>query len=634
MRVFSAPGIVREEIDQSSILIPTGISNGAIVIKSSKGPINRAVSISHDQSFINTFGEPYFVSGTNSESEIPELGYGSYAALEFLKESKNLYVMRSCTSGATGADAYAAFETTKTSASVGLSSATSAVSIPVTTHDYSSNPDTTTKINIINDYASSSNSKFVVSTLYPAADGTNGNNVAFTIEPINSACDWLFAYDTLPTFASAAYLIKKGGDSSATAYLPIAKKVFKLNVYVKSSTEKWTDFETLSADTTNGYLRITPTETFYGTCTAQLDGNKKQLFIEDVVNGNSSYIYVKVGSSFTGPFDYEAVTTQLPTQTDTNGKNFVPYSLLRQLGGGNTIYTDTGISYGSDMANAWNFFKNREYVNVNILINPSWNTALKQHVASIAASRMDCIAVNQSGRLTHEATDSITVDNVLNDEEYGYQEPSYVALYCGYSKIYDKYNDKYVFLPNAIYGAMLMARGDNRGNPWDAPAGTNRAVMPVLDQRKIWAYPDDIGKLYDKNINAVRFIKNIGFCMWGQKTAQLKHSALDRINVRRNLLFIENNIEASLVQFLFENNTDRTRLRVYSLVQEFLDGIVAGGGLYAGKVVVDKSNNTSTIIDSNQLKVDIYLQPTKTIEWILMTTIITRTGISFSTVQI
>jgi phage tail sheath protein FI len=132
----------------------------------------------------------------------------------------------------------------------------------------------------------------------------------------------------------------------------------------------------------------------------------------------------------------------------------------------------------------------------------------------------------------------------------------------------------------------------------------------------------------------VRFIRGTGFVMWGQKTAQQKKSALDRISVRRNLLFMENNIEIALFPFTFENNTVQTRLRVFSLIDNFLAGVQAGGGLTDYEVVVDETNNTPTIIDSNQMNVDVYVQPTRTAEFIQFTTIVTRTGISFSDVRL
>ena len=105
---------------------------------------------------------------------------------------------------------------------------------------------------------------------------------------------------------------------------------------------------------------------------------------------------------------------------------------------------------------------------------------------------------------------------------------------------------------------------------------------------------------------------------------------MDRINVRRLLLFIQNSIEPSLLPFLFEPNNDKTRSRVFGVIDGFLSGVAAEDGVVNYQIVVDESNNTPQVIDSNQLNVDIYVQPTKTIEFIQLQTIVTRTGVSFS----
>ena len=276
----------------------------------------------------------------------------------------------------------------------------------------------------------------------------------------------------------------------------------------------------------------------------------------------------------------------------------------------------------------WDYFKNREEIRVNILINTYFNQAHKLAVADVCNIRRDCIGVNQVGDVT-----DINYNDIINKEKYGYPAPSFMALYAGYAKVYDTYNDKYVYLPNAIYAASVYARVDRISEPWYAPAGTARGVIPVMDQNKIYNL-DHIGKMYDRNINSVKYVQGAGFTLWGQKTAQLKTTALDRINVRRELIYIQVNIETFLNQFLFENNTQQTRLRVFSIIDDFLAGIKASEGLYDYSVVCDESNNPPSVIDANQMNVDIYVQPVKTIEFIQFTTVITRTGVSFSDVKL
>jgi len=612
-RTFSTPGVYRREIDLSDILVPAGISNGGVVIRSYKGPINRPVPISNDKEFIETFGAPVFLSAstTTPAGQIPQYGYGSYAALEFLKESNTLFVARAYDNTGTD-DAYATVAISGTANnSVGPMDFAA-----INTQGTPTSIDRPDRLYFVDTAVTGTSHHLAIAANYP---GLDGNNIAVTVEPFSSGCDWKFSYDPYPSIAASA---TSNLSAVFTEAFPIGSQVFKLSVYVKDSKyASWDSYYTNAVDAAAGQLRISPVEVFYGSLKDLQDDNKNNLFIESVVNGNSKYIYVK--SNKTKQFGYDLDTTSLPTSADANGI-FVKASKLAQLDGGLVDVAD-GLLGDSDM---WAVFENREDVNVNILICPTYDQTTKTEVARIAGKRMDCIAVVQAADLS-----KISYTDVLTEEQYGYAAPSYVAIYAGYSKVYDQYNDKFVYLPNAIYGAMLMARVDNIADPWSAPAGIDRGTLSVIDQRKVYTF-DEIGKLYDRNINTARLIRGTGFVMWGQKTAQMKKSALDRINVRRNLLFIENNIETSLLPFCFENNNVKTRLRIFSIVDGFLSTVQAGGGLTGYKVVCDETNNTSEVIDSNQLNVDIYVQPARTAEFIQLTTVITRSGINLSEIRI
>jgi len=635
-RVFSTPGVYKREIDLSEILVATGISNGGIVVRAKKGPVNRPVLIANDKEYIETFGEPIFTSGiasaapNSSQNLIPEYGYGAYASLEFLKESSTLYVVR----GFDDTDKYANQDVTV--AASDLTFSVSGTGISGSAWVAGDRLDSDDYISILESQAVAGGASYF--NIAGVGPGTDGNDVAVTIEPFSLSADWRFTYDEYPTSAEAASATSALTTGDMAAWYPIASKVAKINVYVKSTTN-WDDLYRNNTDRTDGKLFMSPVETFYGSLDENLlDGNKSNLFIEKVINGNSQYVYVKKGSSLTSnwPILADASFGVLPYGLTSGGEEYVKYAssataqgsnnrLITLVGGASTSKVDPN---GTGDFASWKIFEDRENVQVGILIGTSNNSSVKQEMGRIAATRADCIATVQAATIDDDTTTEVT-----SKEIYGYRTPSYVAIYGGYSKVYDQYNDKFVYLPNSIIGAALMARVDNIANPWDAPAGINRAVMSVLDQRKIFTF-DEIGKLYDRNINVPRFIRGTGHVMWGQKTAQLKASALDRINVRRNLLYIENNIEIALLPFAFENNTAKTRLRVFSLVDEFLAGVQASGGLTAYQVVVDETNNTRDVVDSNRLNVDIYVQPSRTIEFIQLSTIITRTGISFEEVRI
>ena len=573
LRHYSTPGVYRREIDQSNILVPTGTSTGGTVIRAKKGPIARPVLVSNDQEYIDIFGSPVFTSGASSADTLtPELGYGQYAAIQFLQESNSLYVVRDYDAGDTFASVlYSPDGTTTDTSATGIGAIADA-----------NVADTADGIYALDNYPAMNTQSILIGAVGP---GEDGNNTAVTVQTFSSACDWFNAYDNYSSAVDAATDITNH---------PIASKVFKINVYRKSDLEDWNtlDFSAISAS---------PVETFYGTRTAMQDSNKRQLYISEVVNGTSKYIYV------------------VPGTTDFTSGSLSAISDVVALSGGDFVY---GTNIGS--TDGWSYFANREDVDVDILICPDYTTAVKQYVGNLAGTRQDCCVTVQCGELSDK-----TPSDVKDQEKYGYGYPSYVDGYTGWTKIYDTYNDKKVFIPNAIIGAKLMARTDRIANTWDAPAGTQNGIVGGIEQNVYFNY-NQIGQLYDANINCVRKMRGVGDVMWGQKTMQLKKSAVDRINVRRLLLYIENSIEPSLIPFLFQPNTESVRLRVSNIVDSFLANVKAGGGLNDYSVVCDETNNTTIVIDNNILKVDIYVQPTKVIEFIELNIIITRTGVSIT----
>jgi len=650
---FKTPDVYTQEIDVSDILIPTGISNGGTVIRSKMGPINRPVLVTNDKEFVETFGEPVFTSGalstesslkksngtnfsTREAQQIPEYGYGSYAALEYLKESSSLYVVRGWSTSDKFADAWvsttlttSAYDSTNVSAYGGVTPSTSY-----------SEFDKASAIQAL-DGATLSGAL----SIFANNPSVNGNSIAVTIEPFHAWADWRYAYDGYPVNSPlAASATVFTGEAELSAY-PIGRYVFKLNVFVKDTLANWSDFIDKSGKVGAGMnsqlsgtqaavsgtspivscYRLNPVETFYGTLISMQDTQNNDLWIERAVNGNSKYIYVRTnaGTKFDEIANSAAIDyMQVAAKTDNGGIFIFTNHLIQLAGGASSQSTGIGSTAG------WAGFENKETTPVNVLICPDWTAAVKTEVARVAAKRMNAVATLQVGdpTLTNR-------DDVRNSELYGYGGPSYGGLYSGFTKIYDKYTDKFVYIPNSIIGAELYARTDRLANPWDAPAGLNRGIVAALDQNKLWT-KTDIGELYDRNINCVRFVPGTGFVMWGQKTAQMKKTALRDMNVRRCLIYIESNVESALNAFLFENNTDKTRLRVYNVVNEFLRSVYAGGGITSMQVICDDSNNPSSVIDKNQLNVDIYVAPARCIEFIQLSVVVTRTGVSMSEVLI
>ncbi len=574
-RKFSTPGIIRIETDLSEIVTPAGTSVGAVVGEAKKGITNNRKLLSTDQEFVEVFGEPDSIL----------LDFSGYGIIEYLKESNSAFYVRATD----GTEQYA-------NMTVGASGEISGAVITAadSTALLVSAPDGN-KPDAIFDIDNASFTGGLATTLFDVAaigPGTHGNDIGIkvttTTNTVSAGFDWGTTYDD--------------GGGSVTGGT-IANKVFKVEISTKGVND--TAFD----------ITKDPVETFLVSSEQLLDASGKQLEMENVINGNSELIYIT-----------NRANDVYPGSTTINVLTGVSAIVGLTLG-----VDGTGPVEAAFKNSAWNLFNDREKVQVNILlvtdITDSEEAATKTlqiKVGNLAATRQDCIAVLQVGKSTD--TDFQTI---IDSAVVGFSNPSYVALYAGYDTIFDIFNGKNIDVPKAIFGATAMARVDRVKNTWDAPAGIDVGVIPALDQNVVFNNAQ-IGSLYDANINTSKFIPGTGHTLFGQKTAQRKSSALDRINVRRLLLFIEGSIENALFSFLFKLNNDKLRLRAKGIIDAFLQTVKSGGGLFKFQTVIDGTNNPQAVIDNNQLNVDIFVQPTRVVEFIQLQIIITRTGVDFT----
>ena len=175
----------------------------------------------------------------------------------------------------------------------------------------------------------------------------------------------------------------------------------------------------------------------------------------------------------------------------------------------------------------------------------------------------------------------------------------------------------------------VYALNDSIAEPWIAPAGVNRGVISNAIMAERYLTQGNRDTLYEANVNPIATFPTTGVTVFGQKTTQKKKSALDRVNVRRLLIEVKNYITQVADTLVFEQNTVATRNEFLSQVNPYLSSIQQREGLTTFRVVMDETNNTPTTIDNNQLIGAIYLQPTRTVEFIYLTFNVTPTGISF-----
>jgi len=206
---------------------------------------------------------------------------------------------------------------------------------------------------------------------------------------------------------------------------------------------------------------------------------------------------------------------------------------------------------------------------------------------------------------------------------------SYAATYWPWVRIRDAFANKNVWVPASTMIPGVFAYNDSVSEPWFAPAGINRGGLStvITAERKVSSTNRDT--LYEGNINPIATFPGTGVVVYGQKTLQRRASALDRVNVRRLLIALKSFISQIALGLVFDQNTTATRNNFLAAVNPYLESVQQRQGLFAFKVVMDSSNNTPDVIDRNQLIGQIYLQPTKTAEFIYLDFNILPTGATF-----
>ena len=186
-----------------------------------------------------------------------------------------------------------------------------------------------------------------------------------------------------------------------------------------------------------------------------------------------------------------------------------------------------------------------------------------------------------------------------------------------------------VWVPASTMIPSVYAFNDRVAAPWFAPAGINRGILPTVIQAERILTQGNRDTLYQSNVNPISTFPGAGIVVFGQKTLQKKKSALDRVNVRRLLIELKNYISQVADTFVFEQNDTNTRSELLAIINPYLSSIQQQQGLTSFKVIMDESNNPPSVVDQNQLVGQIYLQPTRTTEFILLDFNILPTGAIF-----
>ena len=259
--------------------------------------------------------------------------------------------------------------------------------------------------------------------------------------------------------------------------------------------------------------------------------------------------------------------------------------------------------------------------------------AIASKVLSVCSQRKDCVGFLSPyyGDVVGVTSSATQTENVVDFYDT-MQATSFGVFDNGWKYIYDRFADKYRYVPLNGDVAGLCASVTANGTPWFSPAGLNRGAIRGAVKLAFSPTKAERDTLYQNRINPVTSLPGQGIVLFGDKTALASPSAFDRINVRRLFNVIEKTIGNAAKGVLFELNDEFTRNNFKNVVEPFLRGIQAERGITDFLVVCDTSNNTGAVIDANEFKADFYIKPARSINFITLTFIATRTGVSFEEV--
>ena len=352
---------------------------------------------------------------------------------------------------------------------------------------------------------------------------------------------------------------------------------------------------------------------------------------------NSSYIYIK------------SVNQSTPNYLDNVGNPKAQYTGSIPQNASGSFGTAVGkLFYGGDNkyyenitaatniqgipASAYtesiSLLANKDAFNYNVLIAPGLMTDMTG-VAASAITSMITVAQNRGDMMVvFDSSKYGTQINSVLTNTAGY-DTSYAATYWPWIKTVDPNTANQVWVPASTMIPSVYAFNDSVAAPWFAPAGINRGLIPVATQAERVLTQGNRDTLYQANINPISTFPNTGIVVFGQKTLQKRQSSLDRINVRRLLIELKNYISQVADTFVFEQNNAVTRNNFLAVINPYLASVQQQQGLNAFKVVMDESNNPPTVVDNNQMVGQIYLQPTRTAEFIVLDFNILPTGATF-----
>ena len=656
-----SPGVLARENDSSFITQQPVTVGAAIIGPTVKGPVEIPTVVTTYSDYLNKFGST-FLSGGQEYSYLTQIAAYNY----FQQGGQTLLVARVASgsfTSATDTGIYSSDETGVLATGSFSSSITTNVSASAGTYNNVATTTSGTGVGATFNVVVANPSGSVVSSIVVSGSGT-GYNIGDTITIASSSLGAATSLGSnLVITLTAADIVSEVAFTLKTISEGIIMNSYSTegaNGTLPSGSADNVRWQILNSNTSSGTFDLlirqgndTATEPIVLETWTNLSLDPTQPnFISRVIGDsyqtyNSNENYVEVLGNFPTNSRYVYVNTvnnPTPYYFDNNGTPKAQYTSSLPInasgsfdGALGSILTGTGKYYnnisntdtqgliGANYDDMIALMANQDDYRFNVISVPGLtvadNTSQTTNLVNNIQSRGDAIAVIDTREFGASISEATTSALTINS--------SYAATYWPWLQTIDPGTGQLVWVPASTLIPAVYAFNDSVSEPWFAPAGINRGGLDTVVRAERKLSQNNRNDLYTGNVNPIATFPGTGVVVYGQKTLQKKSSALDRVNVRRLLIALKSYISQVANNLVFEQNTIATRNQFLSQVNPYLESVQQRQGLYAFRVIMDDSNNTPDVIDRNQLIGQIYLQPTKTAEFIYLDFNILPTGATF-----
>jgi hypothetical protein len=585
-----SPAITIKEIDLSGVAPNVSTSVGAFVGNFRWGPVNSRTLVADESGLVRVFAAP-------DEDNAVDFHSASY----FLKYTNSLYIVRGNNGGINAHSA--------------ITKLTGDSAVVENDEDWATNVKSSVNAGTL------ATGSFIAK--YPGSLG-NALSVSFCPAADSDGADYFNAWSYKSSFDRAPTTSAYATDNGASKDEVHVAVIDRTGSFTGTPGSVLETFPHLSA----AKGAVTP------------DGSPN--FIQEVLNQRSEYVWC-------GQFDNDSAFDANFANIGQNwGKtpsvdSAVDYSTgtsawtndiaTLKLGGGKNSFDLTN----SEITTGFDLFDDPEQIQVDFLIPPqctndSDGVTVANYLNAIAKDRKDCVVPVSPPREDIVGVATATANTNAVSFANQLSNSSYLIVDNNYLKVFDKYNDDYLYIPANSSTAGLMAATDFVAAPWFSPAGQRRGNYLAVTDIAHSPNKTQRDELYKANVNPVANIPGVGIVLYGDKTHELRPSAFDRINVRRLFIGIEKSIAAAAKNILFEFNDEFTRAEFVNVVEPLLREIKGRRGITDFKVVCDETNNTPAVVDRNEFVASMFIKPARSINFVTLNFVAVRTGVDFEEV--